>query len=138
MAYMLRMLTRPLHSVIETPEFLRKARKLLSADERTALVKHVSANPRDGDVMEGTGGARKLRWALGAKGKSGGVRVITFYSGVGLPVFLLTLFGKGEKANLTKAQRNDLRGILGALAEEYKKGVRQYVKGRRKHPSRRT
>ena len=73
--------------------------------------------------MVGTGGARKLRWAAKGRGKSGGVRVITFFGGPDVPVFLLTVFGKGERVNLSKAERNDLRKMLRRLAEEYRKGA---------------
>lgn len=70
--------------------------------------------------MEGTGGARKLRWAALGKGKSGGARVITFYAGEDMPLFILTIFGKGEKANLSKAERNELRIVLSELARRYR------------------
>ena len=119
-----------LHTVVETPEFLRRAQGLLSATERAALVDHLAANPDAGDVMPGTGGARKLRWGGRSKGKSGGVRVITFFSGPPVPVFVLTVFGKGEKINLSKAEQNALRKVLGALVAEYREGVKQHVKGR--------
>jgi hypothetical protein len=58
-------------------------------------------------VIEG-GGARKVRFAGRGKGKGGGYRVITFCSGAGLPVFPLTVFGKGRKVDLTQAERNEL------------------------------
>ncbi len=79
--------------------------------------------------MPGTGGARKLRWAVRGKGKSGGVRVITFFSGPPVPVFVLTVFGKGEKINLSQAERNALRKVLSELVTEYREGVKQNVKG---------
>ncbi len=80
--------------------------------------------------MVGTGGARKLRWSVQGRGKSGGVRVITFYSGPPVPVFLLTVFGKGEKTNLTQAERNELRDVLRDLVAEYRKGLKGHVEGR--------
>ena len=58
--------------------------------------------------MQGTGGIRKLRWSAQGRGKSGGVRVIYYFHNETMPLFLLTVFGKGEKANLTKGVRNDL------------------------------
>jgi len=119
-----------LHTVVETPEFRRRASRLLSDDERGALIDHLAANPDAGDVIPGTGGARKVRWAAAGKGKSGGIRVITFYSGPPIPVFLLAAFGKGEKANLTRAERNELHTILGQLVESYRQGVRRHVEGR--------
>jgi hypothetical protein len=62
--------------------------------------------------MPGTGGARKVRFAAKGKGKSGGVRVITFYSGQEIPVFLLNVFAKNEKIDLTAAERNEMKKIL--------------------------
>ncbi len=121
---------RPLHTVVETPEFRRRARGLLGKAEHDALIDHLAANPDAGDLMAGTGGARKLRWAGRGRGKSGGIRVITFFSGPPVPVFLLTAFGKGEKINLSRAEQNALRKVLGDLAAEYRRGVRRYVEGR--------
>lgn len=67
-----------LHTVIETPEFQRRTEKLLTKAEREALIDYLAANPDAGDVIRGTGGARKVRWTARGKGKRGGVRVVTF------------------------------------------------------------
>ena len=75
----------------------------------------------DGEVISGPGGARKFRWALPGRGKSGGVRVITFYTGTSLPVFLLGVFSKNTKINLSKAERNELQRVLRSTAAAYKK-----------------
>ncbi len=123
-------MSRPLHTVVETPEFQRRLRRLLTTDECHSLIDYLAAHPDAGDVVPGTGGARKLRWAGQGKGKSGGVRVVTFFSGPPVPVFVLTVFGKGEKINLSKPEQNALRKVLGELVAEYRKGVRQNVKGR--------
>jgi hypothetical protein len=64
--------------------------------------------------------AAHLRWGAKGKGKRGGARAITYYGGPNLPVFLLTVFAKGERADLTKAERNELREVLGRLAAEYR------------------
>lgn len=71
--------------------------------------------------MIGTGGCRKIRFAGRGKGKSGGYRVITFYSGLDMPVFLLTVFGKSERADLTKAERNMLAELSRLLVESFTK-----------------
>jgi DNA-binding transcriptional regulator YiaG len=68
-------------------------------------------------MIPGIGGARKIRFAGRGKGKSGGYRVVTFYTGRDLPLFLLSVFGKGEKIDLTQAERNALRKELAALAD---------------------
>jgi hypothetical protein len=113
----------PLHTIVETPEFLAQARGLLSDQDRSELVDFLARNPTAGDLMQGTGGGRKLRWGVKGKGKRGGARVITFYGGSQMPAFLLTVFGKGERANLTKAERNELRAILAHLVAEYRRGA---------------
>jgi hypothetical protein len=124
MAYIQNAMPVRLHTVVETLEFARGARQVLTESERTELIDYLAANPAAGDLMQGTGGARKLRWGAKGKGKRGGARVIAFYGGPRVPVFLLAVFGKGEKANLTKAERNELRQVLASLAVEYRKGAR--------------
>ena len=104
------------------PQFLSDAKGAgLSEDERAKVINRVASNPTAGDLIPGTGGARKVRFAGRGKGKSGGYRVITFYAGARVPVFLLALYSKGERADLSKAERNELRSILGSLAETYRK-----------------
>ena len=108
-----------MHAVCETHAFRRAvARCGMTEDEVSALVNYLAGNPTAGDAIPGTGGCRKLRWAGRGKGKSGGYRTITFYTGEWSPVYLLTVFGKGEKANLSRAECNALRTISKALADE--------------------
>jgi hypothetical protein len=116
-----------MHSVIETDVFGRSADALLSEDERLAITTAISANPMLGQLMVGTGGARKVRFPGRGKGKSGGFRVVTFYAADDVPVFLLDVFSKGEKVNLSKAERNELKGILGKLADGWRASVRAKV-----------
>jgi hypothetical protein len=114
---------QPLHTVVETPEFVTGARRVLTDTERAVLIDFLAATPSAGELMPGTGGDRKLRWGAKGKGRRGGARVITYYGGPHLPVFLMAVFAKGERANLTKAERNELREALADLAVEYRKGV---------------
>jgi hypothetical protein len=95
-------------TVAEMPEYIRRATKLLSQAERNDVVDYVAATPKAGDLIQGTGGVRKLRWARSGRGKSGGVRVIYYFHSEALPLYLLTVFGKGEKADLSQAERNEL------------------------------
>jgi hypothetical protein len=113
-----------MHTVCELQSFRRAADDLgMTEEEVHKLVNQLSANPTAGVEMAGTGGCRKLRVAGRGRGKSGGYRTITFYSGIELPVFLITVFSKGEKANLTKDERNKLSVISSAIAAEYRKRV---------------
>jgi len=102
-------------TVAETPEYARSAGRLLSDAERMEVVGYLAANPRAGDLMQGTGGVRKLRWALGGRGKSGGARVIYYFHSEAMPLYLLTVYGKNERANLSKAERNDLASLVRIL-----------------------
>lgn len=109
-------------AVIETPRFLKKAERLFNEDARAELVLFIAKDPEAGEIMPETGGVRKLRWGVEGRGKSGGVRVIYYFHNDSVPVFLLDLFPKNEKANLTRAERNALKAIMPQIVEEYKKG----------------
>lgn len=98
--------TRKMHTVVETPTYIAVARTLFSEAERAETM--VAANPECGDVIPGTGGFRKVRMARQGKGKSGGARVIYIFRNERFPVFLITVFAKNQKANLTAAERNAL------------------------------
>ncbi len=110
-----------MQTVAELPEFVRTADKLLSATERQDIISYLADHPRAGDLMEGTGGVRKLRWGRGGKGKSGGVRVVYYFHSERMPVYLLTLFAKGDKANLTDAECNALSGLVQLLVSIWKR-----------------
>ena len=106
-------------TIAELPEYIRRAEKLLTEEERRDIVDYLAANPRAGDLMEGTGGVRKLRWGRQGRGKSGGVRVIYYVHSELMPLYLLTLFAKNERANLTKAERNELAGLVDILVSAW-------------------
>ncbi|WP_404417801.1 type II toxin-antitoxin system RelE/ParE family toxin [Marinospirillum sp.] len=102
-------------TITELPEYIKRADALLTDSERKAVIDYLAEHPLSGDLLEGTGGIRKLRWGRGNKGKSGGVRVIYYYHDQRIPLYLLTLFGKGERANLSKADRNALSRLVTVL-----------------------
>ena len=109
-----------MQTIVELPEFQHRKAKLLSELESTGIINYLAAHPTAGNIMQGTGGIRKLRWAAKGKGKSGGVRIIYYYHNESIPIFLLTVFGKGEKANLTKAERNALAKLTSLLVKTWK------------------
>jgi hypothetical protein len=106
-------------TVAEMPEYICRVEKLLSAEERRNVVDYLAAHPRAGDLMQGTGGVRKLRWGRGGQGRSGGVRIIYYFHNEAMPVYLLTLFATNDRANLTKAERNDLAGLVEILVHAW-------------------
>jgi len=99
---------------------LRDSKGFLNDDEREALVNYLAYHPKAGDLMRGTGGVRKVRWAREFEGKSGGYRVIYFYHSLNVPLFMLNVFAKNERANLSQAERNQLRKLTSMLVENYR------------------
>jgi len=67
--------------------------------------------------IEGTGGVRTMRWPRDGRGKSGGVREICYFHSEAMPRYLLTMFAKSERANLSKAERNALAGLMDVLVQ---------------------
>jgi hypothetical protein len=106
-------------TVVELPEFQKRATSFLKDEEKASIINYLASHPRSGDLMQGTGGIRKLRWSAQGKGKSGGVRVIYYYHNEAVPLFLLTVFGKSEKANLSKVERNELAKLTNQLVKHY-------------------
>jgi len=110
-------------TIVELREYIRNAEKLLTQDERTELINHIAQHPTAGVLLSGTNGVRKLRWKRKGIGKSGGVRVVYYYYSDKVPLFLLTVFGKSGKENLTKAERNELAKLTKLLIDYYGKNV---------------
>ena len=110
-----------MQTVIETPAYLASARDVgLTDAERDGIVDYLARHSDAGELIPGTGGARKFRFAGRGKGKSGGYRVITFFAADDIPVFLLDIYGKGSRANLSQNARNELRKMLTALPQAWR------------------
>ena len=113
-----------MHTVCELNGFRRAADDAgMTPEEVDQLIDFLSVHPDAGEEMQGTGGCRKLRIAGTGVGKRGGRRTVTFYSGDGVPVFLITVFSKGERSNLSKSEINALGEMTKVLLEEYPKKV---------------
>jgi hypothetical protein len=106
-----------MQTVAEMQEFSRAAARLLREDEILDLISYLAEHPSAGVLLAGTGGVRKLRWAREGRGKSGGVRVVYYFHSERLPLYLLTVFGKNEKANITKAEANALSKLVKLLIQ---------------------
>ena len=111
--------TGSMQIIVELPEYKKKVQKYLSKSDSDLLIHYLAEHPKAGDLMQGTGGVRKLRQAKSGSGKSGGVRVVYYFHNDSMPLFLLTLFGKNEKANLSNAERNLLVKFTAILVKNY-------------------
>ena len=105
-----------LQTVVETPAYLAAAKGILSEAERVEVVTLVARNPEAGVSLGG--GIRKMRIARQGRGKSGGARVVFLFSGEDMPVFLLTVFAKNEKANLSAGERAALIAAAKQIIED--------------------
>lgn len=99
---------KKMQTVVEMPSYLKAAEGILSAAEREDIVAMLAADPECGEVIQGTGGFRKVRVARGGMGKRGGARVVYILHDEHFPIFILTAFAKNEKENLTMQERNQL------------------------------
>jgi hypothetical protein len=86
-------------TVVEMENFIKRAKAIMSDEQRTELISFLAANPEAG--VELGGGLRKVRAARRGSGKSGGYRTICVFGGQHMPLILLTVFAKNEKDNLT-------------------------------------
>jgi len=106
-----------MHTLAELPAYRALAQKHLSEEERQAIIDYLAEHPKAGDILQGAGGVRKLRWGKGGQGKRGGVRIIYYFHDERMPLYLLTLFAKNEQSNLMAAQRNDLAKLVSVLVK---------------------
>lgn len=111
----MRLVPRKLLTVAETPLFLRQAEAVWSASEREAFVDFIAANPEAGDVIPETGGVRKVRWARAATGKRGGARVIYFYRDADRPLYLLLVYAKARREDLSADEKRTVRKLAALL-----------------------
>ena len=96
---------------IETSVFTRQVRKLLTDDEYADFQMNPVGNPLAGEVIQGTGGLRKVRVAAKGRGKRGGARVIYYCVSRAAQIRLLLIYAKGWKDNLSVAEKRTLRSL---------------------------
>lgn len=106
-----------LQTVVELPEFLRRAKAIMTDAERLGLVNYIAANPEAGVSLGG--GLRKVRVPREGGGKSGGYRTIYVFGGTDMPIFLITVFAKNEKDNLSKAEQGAAIQLSKILLDTY-------------------
>jgi hypothetical protein len=108
-------------TVVETSEFIRRANDIgLTDQDREGLISYLAQNPEAGVSLGG--GLRKVRVARHGGGKSGGYRVLHFFRTPEMPIFLLTVFAKNEKANISQKERADLIELCDLIAQTYGSG----------------
>jgi hypothetical protein len=80
----------------------------------------IARNPEAGDVIPETGGVRKLRWRRQGTGKRGGVRVIYFYHNAQMPIFLLLIYAKARREDMTPDEKRQATRLAAALKQAHR------------------
>lgn len=106
--------------MVELPEFQRRAKAVMTDGERQAAIAWIAANPEAGISL--AGGLRKARIPREGSGMSGGFRTVYIFGGRDMPIFLITVFAKNEKANLTPKEQETAVALSKGIIEIWRKG----------------
>jgi len=98
--------------IIETSIFTKRIKELMKDEEYQELQNTLVAYPESGKLIQGSGGLRKIRWGIASKGKRGGVRVIYYFANSKNQVFMLMVYAKNERSDLTKEQLSLLKKVV--------------------------
>ena len=109
-----------MQTVAETPIFSRQADKLFNEEERRELIDFLAENPLAGDRIPGTGGVRKLRFAVAGRGKRGGVRVIYYFLDNHAPIYALLVYAKTAQTDMTQEEKRAVSALAKALKTAWK------------------
>ena len=104
-------------SISEMQAFIDDAARIFTDDEHDSLVTFLANHPDAGEVIPGTGRIRKMRWPARGQGKRGGARVIYYFRDLNVPVYLLAVYAKGEKINLTAGEKKAMRKAVDLIVE---------------------
>lgn len=109
--------------IIRTAPYIKALKKIgISADTEQKLLNELANNPEKGDLIIGSGGARKIRLALGNRGKSAGARVVYAFFKLHDKIFLIYAYKKATQENLTQTQINNLKIAIKTLEETLNNG----------------
>lgn len=111
--------TSALITIAETHSFQKESQKILGESEVDKLKNFLSLNPQSGDIIPGLRGVRKIRWKVHQKGKSGGARIIYFFYNTNMPVFLLDIYGKSKKSDVSPKEKKMLNDMVDELIDSY-------------------
>lgn len=94
---------------------------VFNSEEYDDLISHLAIYPESGVIIPGTGGIRKLRWPARSQGKRGGARVIYYFRDLNMPVYILAVYSKGERIDLTEREKSEMRKLVELIVHERSK-----------------
>jgi len=98
--------------IIETSIFTKRIKELMKDEEYRELQNSLVAYPESGKLIQGSAGLRKIRWGIASKGKRGGVRAIYYFATSRNQIFMLMVYAKNERSDLTKEQLSLLKKVV--------------------------
>ncbi len=107
-------------TVRTSKSFESLALSMMDEDAYDSLIEFLAHNYLKGDIIPGTGGVRKIRYARQGRGKSAGFRVVYYYHSEGNPIVPLTIFGKNQRSNISQAETNELYKIVQLIKKEFR------------------
>lgn len=103
-------------SIVETPTFTKTISNIAEEVMVEELIEYIAKHPESGDIIEGTGGCRKIRWQRKKNtGKSGGMRTIYYYYKQSHPIYLLLAYPKSAKDNISQEAKHRLKQMTSRL-----------------------
>jgi hypothetical protein len=114
-----------LQTIVETKEFIKQSQTIAPRTIIEDFIVFIAHNPLRGDLIQGTGGIRKIRWHKNkSSGKSGGIRILYYYHDQSIPIFLLTAYAKNKKENISEKDKITLNKIMQQLVTTYQDGAK--------------
>ncbi|MGO9060098.1 MAG: type II toxin-antitoxin system RelE/ParE family toxin [Candidatus Binataceae bacterium] len=114
------MWTNPI-TVAETRTFVQQADDVWSDDEREAFVDFIARNPEASDIIRDGGGVRKVRWGRQGTGKRGGVRVIYFFHDLDTPLYLLLVYAKAVRTDISLDAKKAVREFAERIKQAHRR-----------------
>lgn len=102
-------------TIAEMPSATKDLDDTLSEPEKERLIDWLALHPLSGDIIVGTNGVRKARWAYGAKGKSGGLRVIYYFRDLNMPIYIIAVYRKNEKLTISMREKQMISRLIDDL-----------------------
>lgn len=107
---------------IETSLFSKQIVDILTDDDYKNFQEYLCNNPEIGDIIQGTGGVRKVRWSLPNTGKSGGVRILYYYLSDDGKVYLMMIYTKSNQINISDTDKQRLKQVITAIKQVHNNG----------------
>lgn len=106
-------------SIAEMGQAKKDLDSCLNEQEKDELIDWLSLHPDIGDIIQGTNGVRKTRWSYGGKGKRGGLRIIYYFRDLNMPIYLIAVYKKNEKMNITAKEKQMISQLVDELVDHW-------------------